>query len=121
MDIHNDHHVTKPEPFPIMATISVGIAMFGYSNTFKLDLSINFVRLLALMIFVISLLLCITNIMAFKKYIKILERDKINLPNYIDIDIWKKYLILAYLYAFVLMAIIIFGIIRAYNNNLIFK
>ena len=29
MDIHNDHHATKPEPFPIMATISVGIAMFA--------------------------------------------------------------------------------------------
>ena len=100
---------------------SVGVAMFGYSNTFKINISKNFVKLLVLVIFSISLLLCITNIIAFNNYINILEKDKNNLPNYLDLNIWRKYLYLAILYAIVLIFLIIFGLVRAYKFNELFN
>ena len=96
---------------------SVGVAMFGFSNTFKLNISSNIIKLITILIFFVSLSICITNITAFSQYINILDKDKKNIPNYINLNIWRSYLYLAYVYALILTILILFALIRAYRYN----
>ena len=83
----------------------------------NINISSNIIKLITILIFFVSLSICITNITAFSQYINILDKDKKNIPNYINLNIWRSYLYLAYVYALILTILILFALNRAYRYN----
>lgn len=102
----------------VFLTSSIGIAMYGFSNTFKLDMSVNIIKLISILIFIFSFVLGLNTIVMYKRYLKVLKKDTENLPNYIDLQVWRNYLYITYFYLCVLLIIICLAILRLINRIL---
>ena len=79
----------------VFLTVSVAVAMYGFSDSFKLKYSTHIVKDISLLIFIFSFMLGLNNIVFFYNYIKKMEKEKEkqdNLPLYVDIDSWKRHL-----------------------------
>lgn len=99
----------------IYLTSTVGMAMFGYSSSFKLNISQISIRVLSIGVFVFSLIYLLNTTNSFKKYITNLETENPNLPYYVDIKSWKSFILINYIYLVFLALIIIFSCIRTTN------
>jgi hypothetical protein len=99
----------------IYLTSTVGMAMFGYSSSFKLNISQISIRILSIGVFAFSLIYLLNTTNSFKKYIKNLEEENPELPYYIDIKSWKTFVLINYIYLAFLAIIILFSCIRTSN------
>jgi hypothetical protein len=102
----------------VFLTSSIGIAMYGFSNTFQLDMSVNLIKLLSILIFIFSFFLGLNSVIMMKRYLKILRKNKDILPNYVDLEIWRNYLYINYFYLCLLLVIISLTTIRLINRIL---
>ena len=94
---------------------SIGIAMYGYSSSFKISSSFNIVRLASSSLFIFALLYGINAVSGMNRYIKELEKSNEPLPSYVQLDIWRNYMYLVGIY--VLFLAFLFCIaIRRYIN-----
>lgn len=100
----------------IFLTSSIGIAMYGFSNTFKLDMSVNVVKLISIGIFIFSFLLGLNTLIGYKRYYDILKKDKKNVPEYVDFQIWNNFLYITSIYLIILFLIICLTTLRLYNR-----
>lgn len=97
----------------VFLTVSVAIAMYGFSESFKIGVSKHVVKDLSLLILLFSFMLGLTNIIFFNKYIKVLEReDKEVLPLYVDLKLWKTYLYIKSYFVLLLGLLIAAGLVR---------
>jgi len=99
----------------VFLTVSVAVAMYGFSDSFKLKYSTHIVKDISLLIFIFSFMLGINNILFFNNYIKKMEKEK-NVPNYVDIDSWKRHMYIK-IYFMILLAIIIIAIFVRFINR----
>ena len=99
----------------VYLTSSIGVAVYGYSNSFKIDSSIFYVKLLSILIFLFSIGIGINGNISFYNYIKKLEKDKENLPNYIDLNSWMRYVYFNIVYLIFLVIIIVLSSRRTIN------
>jgi hypothetical protein len=99
----------------VFLTVSVAVAMYGFSNSFKLKYSTHIVKDISLLIFIFSFMLGINNILFFNNYIKKMEKEK-NVPHYVDIDSWKRHMYIK-IYFMILLAIIIMAIFIRFINR----
>jgi len=101
----------------VFLTVSVAVAMYGFSNSFKIKYSTHIVKDISLLIFIFSFMLGINNIVFFNNYIKKMEKQD-NLPIYVDLDSWKRHLYIK-IYFMVLLLIIILAIfVRLINRKI---
>ena len=100
----------------VFLTSSIGVAIYGFSNTFKIGLSVNIIKIISIITFMFSLMLGVNTLMGFKRYYDILEQDKDNLPNYVDLEIWRNYLYITSIYIGILCAIVIVALLRLFNR-----
>ena len=70
---------------------------------------------MSLLVFLFTLLLSINTNYAYYKYIKILEKDEKNLPKYINLKIWNKYLYISIFYTIFIFIILIVLLFKNYN------
>jgi len=99
----------------VFLTVSIGIAMYGFSSSFKLGVSQHGVKDISLLIFIFSFMLGVNNVLLFNKYIKGLEKEKASgeeLPLYIDLNSWKRFLYIKIYFILLVSCIIIAGIVR---------
>ena len=61
----------------VFLTLSIGVAMYGFSNSFKLGVSQNIIKDISLLIFLFSLMTGINNVVLFNNYIKGLEKEQL--------------------------------------------
>jgi len=101
----------------VFLTVSVAVAMYGFSNSFKIKNSTHIIKDISLLIFIFSFLLGVNNIVLFNKYIKKMEKEP-KLPMYVDIDGWKRHLYIKIYFMVLLLAIIIAILIRFVNRRL---
>lgn len=95
---------------------SVAIALYGFSGTFKIPHSESIIKILSIIIFIICLAYIFNVNYSFRKYIKLLENEQDNLPNYVDIQYMKNTLYITYGYTLLLIIIIILTLIRLVNR-----
>ncbi len=95
---------------------TVGIAMYGFSNTFKITQSDSIIKIISITIFIISITYGLNVCYAFHKYINILEEDRPNLPNYVDIEYMRRALYITILYLVILLIIIVLTMRRLINR-----
>ena len=104
----------------VFLTLSIGIAMYGFSESFKIGVSKHIVKDISLLIFIFSFVLGVTNVYMFNNYIKELEKDKAKghiLPNYIDLKSWKIHIYIKLYMILLILLIIIAGVIRLFNRR----
>ena len=100
----------------ILVTSSLAIVLYGFSNTFKLNKSIDIIKIMSLVIFIISFLQGLNTAVGFYRYYKILEPQN-NLPDEVDLQIWWNYLLITVFYLVILLIIIIIAFIRRGTNT----
>jgi hypothetical protein len=99
----------------VFLTVSIAIAMYGFSNSFNLGVSQDVVKDISLLIFVFSFMTGINNVLLFNNYIKGLEKEQLageELPLYIDLNSWKRFLYIKIYFLILLICIIIPVFIR---------
>ena len=101
----------------VFLTVSIGVAMYGFSNSFNIGVSKNGIKDISLLIFLFSLCLGINNVVLFNNYIKGLEKEQLageELPLYLDLNGWKRYLYIKIYFLVLLIFIIIAAFVRLY-------
>lgn len=101
----------------VFLTLSIGVAMYGFSNSFNLGVSKNVIKDISLLIFLFSLCLGINNVVLFNNYIKGLEKEQLmgeELPLYLDLNGWKRQLYIKIYFLVLLIFIIIAAFVRLY-------
>jgi len=101
----------------VFLTVSVAVAMYGFSDSFKIKYSTHIVKDISLLIFIFSFMLGINNIVFFNNYIKKMEKQD-NLPLYVDIDSWKRHLYIKMYFLILLLIIIVAILIRLINRKM---
>jgi hypothetical protein len=101
----------------VFLTLSIGVAMYGFSNSFKLGVSQNIIKDISLLIFLFSLMTGINNVVLFNNYIKGLEKEQLageELPLYLDLNGWKRFLYIKIYFLVLLILIIIAAFVRLF-------
>ena len=101
----------------VFLTLSIGVAMYGFSNSFNLGVSKNVIKDISLLIFLYSLMTGINNVVLFNNYIKGLEKEQLageELPLYLDLNGWKRYLYIKIYFLVLLICIIFAAFTRLY-------
>ena len=95
---------------------AVAVAMYGFSNTFKITRSDSTIKIVSIVIFSIALAYGINTCYAYHKYIELIKQDKENLPNYVDFRVMENYVIITSAYLVLLVIIVTLMLIRLYNR-----
>jgi hypothetical protein len=89
-------------------TLTLGIGIYGFSKTFKDKNAERIMRLLSITMYVYSIVLCINSTLMFRSYLEsITEDEEKMLPKYINLDYWKVYEVLGWVFAAVLLILIL--------------
>ena len=99
----------------VFLTSSIAVALYGYSNTFNIGSSVNFVKLGSVSIILFAMLYAINGIIGMTNYISILKKSE-GLPNYVQLDIWRNYVYLLGFYALFLFVLSLIVMRRLKNN-----
>ena len=106
----------------VFLTLSIGIAMYGFAESFKINKIKNIIKDISLFIFIFSLMLGLNNIQMFSNYIGKLEKEELNgnkLPAYIDLKAWKRYLYIKFYFILLLLFIITVAFVRLINRRFV--
>ena len=98
----------------IYLTSSVAVAMFGYSNSFKITSSDLSVKLISIFIFMFSMGILLNGTISFKNYLNNLEKEE--LPYYVDSKAWRRFIYLNYSYLVILSIIFVLSLRRTSNK-----
>ena len=96
----------------IFLTSSIAIALFGYSSTFKINSSINIVKISSLGILIFSILYSINTNYGMYKYIKYIKTLNTPIEEHIQLNLWNNYMILTGFYTILLIIILLVGLRR---------
>tara|TARA_B110000285_G_scaffold129699_1_gene145907 strand:+ start:556 stop:939 length:384 start_codon:yes stop_codon:yes gene_type:complete len=104
----------------VFLTVSIAVAMYGFSSTFKLGVSVGVIKDMSLLIFIFSFMLGVNNIHIFYNYIKALEKERDNgevLPIYVNLKLWRRYLYIKIYFMILLIILIIASSRRLFNRR----
>ena len=104
----------------VFLTVSIAIAMYGFSSTFKLGVSVNVIKDMSFLIVIFSFMLGVNNIHIFYNYIKELEKERDNgevLPIYVNLKLWRRYLYIKIYFMVLLIVLIIASSRRLFNRR----
>ena len=104
----------------VFLTVSIGIAMYGFSESFKIDISKHIIKDISLLIFIFSLMLGLNNIQMFYNYINNLQLTGDKLPIYIDLKAWKRFLYIKFYFILLLVLIIATATIRVFYRKSVY-
>ena len=95
---------------------AVAVAMYGFSNTFKITKSDSTIKIVSICIFTIALSYGINTCYSYQKYINLIKQDKDNLPNYVDFRVMQNYVYITSAYLILLIIIVTLMLIRLFNR-----
>jgi hypothetical protein len=76
----------------LIITISCGVAIYGFSRTFKNKQSRNTMKMLSLLIYIAAFAIMLNTVLLLQRYLNLVKQTNTkNLPIYIDLDAWKRY------------------------------
>ena len=96
----------------VFLTSSVAIAMFGFSNSFKISTSTSIVRFSSTFVFLFALLYGLITVVGMKRYIRNLRRSNQRLPLNVQIDLWDHHSNLLCFYLLLLLILCFIGLRR---------
>ena len=73
-------------------TLSLGVAIFGFSRTFDKQSSRDAARIVSVLSYLVSLSMSVITTLQLREYLnKITLDDNNSMPKYINLDLWEKY------------------------------
>lgn len=73
-------------------TLSLGVAIFGFSRTFEKQSSRDAARIVSVLSYLVSLSMSIITTLQLREYLKKIDsNDKKSMPKYINLNLWEKY------------------------------
>ena len=114
----NGFHSTTRNMF---LTLSISIALYGFSGTFNTGMSIDIVKDLTLIILTISFCIGLNNVVSFNNYIEILKKDKENVPSFVDFNAWKRYVYINFFFLIILLILICAVLYRVLKRKMSIK
>lgn len=73
-------------------TMSLGVAIFGFSRTFEKQSSRDAARIVSVLSYLVSLSITVVTTLQLREYLeKITEDEKQKMPKYINLKHWKRY------------------------------
>jgi len=92
-------------------TVSLGVAIYGFSRSFKKIDSRKIMKNLSVLVYIFSFLIILNSNLLLRQYLKtITEEEKNEMPNYIDLHIWKRYEYLGWFLNVIVFVIIFLGL-----------
>jgi len=105
-------------------TTSLGVAIYGFSRSFKKKSSRNIMKRLSVLVYFFSFIIIINSSSLLRNYLNsITDEDKKEFPKYIDIEKWRYYEYLGWFFSIIVFVIILLGLIGDIKKiiKLIFK
>ena len=101
----------------VYLTSSISLAVYSYSNSFKISTSDNSVRVISVSIFLFALLILVNGTVSFNNYLENLKKENNNqFPYYIDIEAWKRFVYINIIYAILIVIIFLLSSRRTFNK-----
>ena len=92
-------------------TTSLGVAIYGFSRSFKKRSSINIMKRLSVLVYFFSFIIIINSSLLLRNYLNsITDEDKKEFPKYIDIEKWRYYEYLGWFFSIIVFLIISLGL-----------
>lgn len=92
-------------------TVSLGVAIYGFSRSFKKIDSRKIMKNLSVLVYIFSFLIILNSNLLLRQYLKtITAEEKNEMPNYIDLHIWKRYEYLGWFLNVIVFVIIFLGL-----------
>jgi len=105
-------------------TTSLGVAIYGFSRSFKKKSSRNIMKRLSVLVYLFSFIIIINSSLLLRNYLNsITDEDKKEFPKYIDIEKWRYYEYLGWFFSTIVFVIILLGVMGDIKKiiKLIFK
>ena len=105
-------------------TTSLGVAIYGFSRSFKKKSSRNIMKRLSVLVYFFSFIIIINSSSLLRNYLNsITDEDKKEFPKYIDIEKWRYYEYLGWFFSTIVFVIILLGLMGDIKKiiKLIFK
>lgn len=92
-------------------TTSLGVAIYGFSRSFKKKSSRNIMKRLSVLVYLFSFIIIINSSLLLRNYLNsITDEDKKEFPKYIDIEKWRYYEYLGWFFSTIVFVIILLGV-----------
>jgi len=92
-------------------TTSLGVAIYGFSRSFKKKSSRNIMKRLSVLVYLFSFIIIINSSLLLRNYLNsITDEDKKEFPKYIDIEKWRYYEYLGWFFSIIVFVIILLGV-----------
>lgn len=92
-------------------TTSLGVAIYGFSRSFKTKASRNIMKRLSVLVYFFSFLIIINSNLLLHKYLKSIPEEDLNkMPAYVDLNVWKYYEYLGWFLSIIVFLIISLGL-----------
>ena len=73
-------------------TVSLGVAIYGFSRSFKKKSSRDIMKRLSVLVYLFSFLILFNSNLLLRDYLSLLtDEEKSKMPKYINLEKWKKY------------------------------
>jgi hypothetical protein len=92
-------------------TVSLGVAIYGFSRSFKKKSSRDIMKRLSVLVYLFSFLILFNSNLLLRDYLSLLtDEEKSKMPKYINLEKWKKYEYLGWLFSIIVFIIFLLGI-----------
>ena len=100
----------------IYLTSTVGIALFGYSAGFKINSSVDLVKFASMGILLFAILYGINTTYGMYKFVKLVEKNNQEVPEYFQLNLWNNYIYLNSYYIIILILVLLAAMRRFINR-----
>lgn len=92
-------------------TVSLGIAIYGFSRSFKKKSSRKTMKRLSVLMYLFSFMIILNTTLLLRNYLLLLtEKEKNEMPKYINLNQWKRYEYLGWLFTIITFLFISLGL-----------
>ena len=92
-------------------TTSLGIAIYGFSRSFKKKSSRRTMKRLSILVYFFSFLIMVNSVLLLRKYLNVTTEEELKeMPKYVDIKKWKHYEYLGWFFSIIVFSIIFLGL-----------
>ena len=92
-------------------TVSLGIAIYGFSRSFKKKSTRNIMKRVSVLMYLFSLMVMLNSTLLLRNYLLLLtEKEKNEMPKYINLNQWKRYEYLGWLFTIITFLFISLGL-----------
>lgn len=92
-------------------TVSLGVAIYGFSRSFKKASSRSIMKRLSVLVYFFSFFIIINSSFLLRKYLNnIPEKDMKEMPAYVDLQKWRYYEYLGWFFTVIIFLLITLGL-----------